>query len=984
MTTLDEAYEKFLLIRDETHANLENILTEEDAKIQIINRVLTECLGWRFSDIGAERAHENGYSDYLIANAGRNALIIEAKRIGRVEISVADKAVQKNLKLNGPGLVKSFEGISQAASYAQPNGVPVAVLTDGDTWIIFKPVVAGENYLDKQAFVFPSMDAVLAKLPIFYDLLGREPFSRKVYNLSFDELHNTRTLLSSPLVAAIGETEIFRQEKSKLAFDLEPVFDSFFSRMTGEDDSELIIECFVETRESRIADHSLEKMTARVLGNLSSQSFGIEKELSDYLSNAVELDSGESVFIVGPTGSGKSTFVDRFFKKILSAETREKCIPIRLNFLEASGSIEPTLTWITETLIERFESALYSLGYPTWEELRGLYFTDYKRQSEGVHAKLYERDKDLFREKFGEFMAERVEKDREGYLKRLLSDVVHSREKLPVIVVDNTDEFPAPAKEAIFQYIQSLRVHSKHCILIFPITDKSAWSFTKTDIYSIYQSKSFFLPTPPPREVFRRRIDFLKERLAVSAETGESQNYLTDRSINISISNLSDFASVIEDAFVNDVYAAKILGELSNYNIRRTLRLARRVITSPIYQIEDLIVAFASGSATFHRHAKFMNALIKGDYNLYNQNDADAGEIVPVFQADKKFNQSPLLQLRILALLESTYNGASNVDERHVTMSSISDYFQAVGSTEAAVDTAVLALVNNNLVEPFDPSDRSIVATQRLAVNFAGRAHLRLATNNQIFFEQMALTTELADSDAAALIAAAHSANQPVAQKFASVRTLFAEHLINRDELEMTIPSDGAAYEAQRELTNAIRGFSTVNENSKANVQANQNDTEKSEVAILHHGVLGTVDFFDNQRGFGFVDFHDIGERCYIGADAVSRSDLESLNDGDDILCDIGPSSKGPEVVLIHDIQNKPEEVTLVDCIVVRLVPDRYYGFVSVFGRNNDALFHYSLLEQEEIDQLKPGLRFKAEVRVNSKNGLQQVRRIEEMLTPTH
>lgn len=984
MTSLDEAYEKFLLIKHEVSANLQNIITEEDAKIQIINRVLTECLGWKFSDIGAERAHDNGFSDYLIAPSGRNSLIVEAKRIGRVEISVADKVVQTSLKLNGPGLIKARHGISQAAAYAQPNGVPVAVLADGEAWIIFKPVIANENFMDKQAFVFPSMDAVVNKFALFYNLIGSEPFSQKLYNLSFDELHNTRTLLSTPLVAAIGHNEIFRQQKSRLAFDLEPVFDSFFSRMTGEDDPDLIIECFVETRESRIAEHSLEKMTARVLGNLSSQTIGLEKELSDYLESAVELDSGESVFIVGPTGSGKSTFIDRFFKKTLSQETRTKCIPVRLNFLEASGNLEPTLAWITDSLIQKFEAALYPVGNPTWDELRGLYFTDYKRQSTGVHAKLYRRDKALFHEKFGEFMADKVEKDREGYLRRLLSDVVHNRDKLPVIVVDNTDEFSAPMKDAIFQYIQALRVHAKHCILIFPITDKSAWSFTKTDIYSIYQSKSFFLPTPPPREVFRRRIDYLKGKLANSDGSAGTQNYLTDRNINVSISNLDGFAHAIEDAFVNDVYAAKILGELSNYNIRRTLRLARRVITSPVFQIEDLIVAYASGSATFNRHAKFINALIKGDYNFYNQNDADAGEIVPVFQVDRKFNQSPMLQLRILALLESTFNGASNVDERHVTMASLSDYLQALGSTEAAIDTAVLYLISNNLIEPFDPSDRSISTTQRLAINFAGRAHLRLATNNQVFFEQMALTTEISDSDVATMIAAAHGARQPIVEKFASIRTLFAQYLLDRDEREMSIPVAGAAYESQRQLTESIRGFLTMVGSDQTTIGSDRQErAEQEEDAYQHHAVLGTVDFYDKQKGFGFVDVHEIGERCYVGSDVVSSSAFGHLDDGDDILCDVGPSSKGPEIVSIHDIQNKPEEVNLVDCSVVRLVDDRYYGFVSVSGRRDDAMFHYSLLDQEQIDQLKLGLRFRAEVRVNSKNGLQQVRRIEHFMEQT-
>lgn len=977
MSSLDNAYASFVAIRDQARDNIDAILTEEDAKVQIITRVVTECLGWSFSDIGNERRHESGYSDYLISKSNQNILIVEAKRLGRVPITVTDKAVQKNLKLNGPGLSAANDGISQAASYAQPNGVPIAVLTDGDAWIVFKPSIAGTNYLEKQAIVFPSLDAVTAKFSLFYDLLGQEPCSRKVYNQIFDELHNTRVLLTSPLVPAIEASGIYRQQKSKLSFDLEPVFDNFFSRMTGGDDPNLILDCFVETQESRIADHSLEKMTARVLGNINIQGASIDKDLSDYLSSAVELDAGESVFIVGPTGAGKSTFIDRFFKKTLSEETRTKCVPIRLNFLEASGSIEPTLQWITENLIENIEGSLFDGGNPTWEELRGLYFSDYTKQRKGTGAKLYERDKEKFQEDFGQYMAKKVDEDREGYLRRLLSDIVHNRKKLPVIIADNTDEFPSEVKEAVFQYIQSLRVYSKHCILIFPITDKSAWSFTKTDIYSIYQSKSFFLPTPPPREVFRRRIEYLKGKIEPTEGDVSSRKYLTDRNINISISNLSSFADVIEDAFVNDEYAAKILGELSNYNIRRTLRLARRVIKSPVFGIDDLIVAFASGTATFNRRGKFLNALMKGDYNFFNKNDIDAGEVVAVFQVDRKFNQSPLLQMRVLAMLESALGGATNVDDRHLSVGSISDYFQAIGSSEAAVDTAILRLIDSNLVEPFDPSERGLSASQRIAISFSGRVHYRLATNNQIFFEQMALTTEISNSDVASMISSAFNSKIASEERLATVRTLFAQHLIERDEMEMSVPVEGKTYESQRELLELIRGFATTDDRKR---KAQDSPTVRTSDDQVKSGVIGTVDFYDSQRGFGFVDVSDIGERCFVGADAVARSGFSTLNDGDDILCDVGPSPKGPQVVLIHDLQNKPHEVTLLECVVVRLVPDRLYGFASVFGRSDDALFHFSLLPAEQAADIEIGMRFEAEVRINSKNGLQQIRRIERIL----
>lgn len=979
MTSLDEAHEKFLEVQSEASSNIDEILTEEDAKVQIITRVLTECLGWKFSDIGTERKHQNGFSDYSITNNKKNCLLVEAKRIGRVPILVTDKAVQKNLKLNGPGLIKCDDGILQAASYASPKGFPVAVLTDGDAWVVFKPNVIGEDFLNKQAIVFPSLNAITAKFSLFFDLLGKESFTRKIYNQLFDEIHNTRNLLTSPLVAAVNKTEIYRQQKSTLAFELEPVFDNFFSRMTGEDDPDLIVDCFVETKESRIADHSLEKMTSRVLGNVSNLNNDLEAELSAYISNAVELDSGESVFIVGPTGAGKSTFIERFFKKTLENKTRSKCVPIRLNFLEATGSIDAAVQWVADTLIKQLEAALYENGSPSWNELRGLYYSDYNRQRTGIWAKLYERDKDAFQAKFSEFMAKKVEDDREGYLKNLLFNIVHSRKKLPVIIADNTDEFLPEFKEAIFQFVQSLRIHIKHCIIIFPITDKSAWSFTKTDIYSIYQSKSFFLPTPPPREVFRKRISYLSDKLQ-SDGASDSNKYLTNRGITISIPNLEKFANVVEEAFVNDEYSAKILGEVSNYNIRRTLRLARRVITSPVFRIEDLITTYASGSATYGKYAKFLNALIKGDYNFYNKDDAEIGEITSVFQVDKKFKQSPLLLIRILALLDATDNAASNVDERHLAYQNLSEYFQVLGTSEAAIDTVVLKMIQSKLIEPFDPSLRDLSSAQRLAISFSGKAHLKLATNNPVFFEQMAMTTEILNPDVTSMIKSMYTSDTPIDKKYANIRSIFATYLIEHDQLEIEVPKKLEHFECQIDVIDQIQGFIiTV---SDGEINATRGEDLDANKDTLYQAVLATVDFYDVNKGFGFVEIDEIGERCFVGSDVVKSSGLISLSDGDDILCDVGPSTRGPQVVAIHDIQNKPDEITLIECQVVRLRADHYYGFVSLFGRQDDALFHYSLLSEDELNNLSIGTRFIAEVRVNSKNGLPQVRRIDEIISP--
>ena len=580
---LDIAFEKAEAIIQE----LPDLKTEEDAKIQVINRMLTESLGWSFQDIGTERHHDNGFSDYVVSINKTPLLVIEAKRAGTVEIGGTEKSKERVLKISGTGLKRAVPGIEQAAGYATPQGIQVAVLTDGLTWVVFKTFIPNENYKDKQAIVFPGPDAVLHNFSRFYDLLAKAQVRKKLFNSIFDDLHHDRDRLGRALKAPIEQSEITRSQKSALAFDLDRFFYSFFERLSNDQDEDFLVKCFVESRESRIADFALEKITTNVLGNIAPADKDVDRELARLIEAAVDVNSGQTVFVVGPTGAGKSTFLERFFRQTLPKAVRRRCLVMKVNCLDFSGLGDDALHWLTEELIQLLEQEIYHEGSPSWDELQGLYFAEYQRRSRGVDASLYDKDKEAFKEKFANYLDSAVEKDRNSYLKRILDDVVRNRKLLPIIVLDNTDEFTLENKKNLFQFTQSLARHMRHCILLFPVTDKSAWSFSKTDIFSIYQSQSYFLPTPPPREVFRKRVDFIKQRLEEDAAAEGQKSYFASRGIVVNIGNLSHVTHIFESVFVNNDYASKLIGEISNYNIRRTLRLSKRVITSSVFDIDE-------------------------------------------------------------------------------------------------------------------------------------------------------------------------------------------------------------------------------------------------------------------------------------------------------------------------------------------------------------------------------------------------------------
>lgn len=963
---LDDSHTRAVALFGEVQARLEEIVTEEDAKIQLILRLITEVLGWQHSDISAERKNDGGFSDFIISNGGRPAFLIEAKRIGALELATTATTMQ-HYKISGPALKNCIEGIEQAASYCAPEGIQLAVVSDGVRWIFFRPHIPYEPYKSKEAIVFPNLDAVLADFAVFFELVSKEGIQKSIYKHIFDKIHDNRLLLTRSLQAPFGASDIHPNQKSGIAFDLDRIFTSFFSGLSGDSDPDMIIECFVETKESRIADFALEKLTTHVLGNISPDK-EVDDSLRQLIANTISDKHGETVFIVGSSGSGKSTFLKRFFQATLPKPIRDRCIVIKIDVLDATGDDASSLSWFTNTAISQIEQQLYEKGYPDWDQLLGLYHLEYKRRSEGSDAQLYNRDKAQFKEKFGEYMNQQSEQDREGYLKRLMLDIVENRKRLPIFVVDNTDEFGLAYKETLFQYFQALRRHVTHCLLFFPCTDKSAWSFSKTELFNIYSSKSYFLPTPAPREIFRKRLEYLRSRMKPEGRT--KGIYDAGNSFKIRLENLEAFASAIEDIFVLQDSVSNLLGSLANFNIRKTLALSNRVITSSTIGIEELLKSYVSGNQAPLTSDRIMQTLILGDYNFYKKGDTP--DLFPVFEVNPKIAQSPLLQVRILSLLKATHDARSSDDTRYLSFASIFQYFDGMGFSEVSVETALAELLQAGLIERHDPSNANLSVDQRVAIRHSGIAHLELALFNQTYFELMALTTLITNPEIAQQIRSHYLSNESNATKMKLVRQTFASFLLDEDARFGRVPTSDQ-YRVQEAVTADIRKFSL----GEPRVVDLDVGSVSSRSGIIAQDQNATVDWFDTSKNYGFVTLDGSGESAFLHVSILEKCAVSEVRDGDPVLVDISRSHKGIAVSKIAK-RKKRKSISAngVDAIVVKMYHSRGYGFVYVPALEQEAFFHSSLLPESQRADLGEGTTFSAEINEDPKGRGLQVRRI--------
>ncbi len=294
---VDGAFEKFKALREELKPRLSEIETEQDARFQIINRLLTEVLGWPFEDIKTEPHTASGYTDYLLSALEQRRFVIEAKRLGPLLIDSMAPGM-RNYKVGGPALSSAADGIQQAARYCLDHGVNYAALTTGANWIAFIPMPgAGMSYQEGVAISFADLDAILDNFAVFYDLFSKEGVVAKTYSLHFAKAGGLSITAVEPMVTANRNEYIRLLNQSPIAGDLEPIFREFFGKLSAESDREMLIECFVETRESRFADASLEKIIQSV-SNAILQLTTPENQLAQEIQSAVKTGRGETVSYV--------------------------------------------------------------------------------------------------------------------------------------------------------------------------------------------------------------------------------------------------------------------------------------------------------------------------------------------------------------------------------------------------------------------------------------------------------------------------------------------------------------------------------------------------------------------------------------------------------------------------------------------------------------------------------------------------------------
>lgn len=960
--SLDEANSAFQKLSADVAERLSTIETEQDARLQLIDRLLVEVLGWDHAAIKTEPHSPSGYTDYLLNIGGQPRFVLEAKRTGKALLDTLNPSY-RTYKVSSPALSSASDGIKQAAGYCLDHGVDFSVVTTGLLWIAFLPFPSGKSYREGIAIVFPSLAAIRDNFAAFYDLFSKEGVSKKLYKLHFAKAEGLTVQQYDPMSSVNRKSDLRLLAKSSLAADLDPVFREFFGSLSGDSDKDMLLECFVETPESRHADAALEKLLRDISAGVSTIETGTGSQITREIENAVSTMRGDTIVIVGNKGAGKSTFVERFFELVLDRSIRDQCLVINIYLLKSNGDIAALPAWLAVKVRAALEAQLFENSTPTYDQLKGIYHSEYTKWRDGQFAPLYKTDKDAFEIKFGEFLDSKINLDDFAFILRLLDHVVKSRRRLPCIVLDNADHYPEAFQEAAFQWTQSIRTEIPFSLVVVPVTDRTIWRLSKAGPFQTYRSKLFYLPVPSTKDVLGKRISYLKKQTNTVRDT---RSYFLQKGIRLSVDNIRAFAACSEEIFLNEPFISRRIGWLSNHDIRRSLLISQQVLTSPHLSIDDLVGAYLKLGATAQvkiSYRKFMQALIQGEYNAFQQDNSSF--VLNIFDVSPDFPSTPLLRLSILKLLIDRAGEQSGVGS-YVPVTQIYSYCDSMGISDDAVRAALNVMLSYRLAEPYDASALSSDDAQQLMITHSGRMHYEMATTDLLYVSQMAFSTSLRATSVVEKLGAikrGFMANK----EWVEIRRIFLVYCMAQDRSLARLPND-KIFDGQRQLRQDLQQRWVLNRNPSV---ALTDEEIPPEVAVPERtgrdDVIATVKWFDEKKGFGFLT-HPEMEDIFIHKRVLRAKGIDTLTAGDNLRCDIGPGEKGRfQVIHLHSLtpaavplteQDQEWRVGTLDFFN----SNRGYGFVKVQGIVEDVFLPGRIVDASLIPKMVQG--FSVEVQI--------------------
>ncbi len=321
----DKGFSNFIEKVYSIYGSQDNLFTEADTRAKLIDTIFKDCLGWSEHNISRENKIDAGRVDYIFSYQGIPLIVVEAKRTGAY-FEIPKTIINRTYKIKGSisSVTTLIDAMNQARNYCNDIGCKYAAVFNGYQIVIFTAITIGKSWKDGTCLVINSLDDFKNNFNILWNILAYENVIRGALIDYFEK--GTSAITFDKVISNIHNPDQTWARNELYTYN-RPIADFVFSELIDEKQTEVLKNCYVYGNTSELSEELKDYFRDKI--PYFSQEFRIKDIYQDeakaggfqkeYLEKVYDATKGSVIVILGGIGSGKSTFIHRFFRLVLSS-----------------------------------------------------------------------------------------------------------------------------------------------------------------------------------------------------------------------------------------------------------------------------------------------------------------------------------------------------------------------------------------------------------------------------------------------------------------------------------------------------------------------------------------------------------------------------------------------------------------------------------------------------------------------------------------
>ncbi|MCC6918976.1 MAG: hypothetical protein IT548_07210 [Alphaproteobacteria bacterium] len=657
----------------------------------------------------------SGYiPDYSIWYSGIPVVIIEAKSPEyRIEVGLREAQLYA-LQIN-----KRYPpNVSPIKFVVSCNGEQIAV-------------AAWDSEVEILKFNCAEIQPGTAILAALTNVLGKDAVEEQARALN---AHLARRPFFS-VQAFLGAKRNIQLGPNSFGDKLLPSLTRFFGNDSDTTPDEVIDRAYVSSDEITGYDAVLETflrdtstqhlgIPLKVIQTSKNKASGITEELSKFSQNPKYFSRVQ--LIVGAVGSGKSTFIRRYYRRLMTADAERKTRWAFINFNDMAG-LDGLPEWISKEFIRTF-GEMNGIDVYGHDEANRILAVELNRYDRGP-AKALKTIAPVDFQKGRVAEAQKVMSEPIEYAQAIARHFGGELGLGIVVVFDNVDRRSRDEQLAIFGAAQWFKGTTRGLVLMNLRDSTFEAHRDEPPLDAFTNAVNFYIRPPRLWQVVRKRLELLMENLA---DAGDKYNEFSASSYKIRYpaSALGEYLMGIYGALFGRTspVGAKLEAFVAK-DVRSALAMFTNIILSPHIPTTQIASVMMSPENRIDED-RIIRALMRGRYLYYNGNSVYCRNILSPSEQDNR--QSNFLYMDLLEFLVRRRKEKIDFSqEGYATVATLVARMGQLGYDDEDALRAINTLATWGLLEP-----ESLVADE-LRSGDAVKAHASAWVHTRFFVSRV-------------------------------------------------------------------------------------------------------------------------------------------------------------------------------------------------------------------------------------------------------